>query len=397
MMRLVRAIEVLAWALFFAFAALVLALRYWVLPDIERYRDDIVAVVSSTVGQPVRIGAIEAGWLGLRPQVSLFDVRVYDAAGREALVLPVVDNVMSWRSLLRGGLRLHSLVIDRPRLSVRRDAAGEIYVAGIKLSPSRSDARLMDWILAQEEIVVSNAEIEWRDEKRSAPPLALSALDLRLRNSGHEHSFGLSARPPAALGSALDVRAELDGESLTQFSDWNGRLYLEIGATDLAGWRTWVDYPVDVRQGQGALRLWATLEKGQAKQATLDLELARVVARLGKDLPTLALASLRGRIRGQERAGGYEVAGRQLALAAERGPAMSPADFRIAWQPAGKSAEHGSAVASALELEPMANLAESLPFPAEIRKTLVDLALRGRILDARLEWKIGRASCRERV
>src|SRR5947209_1140811 len=104
MMRLVRAIEVLAWALFFSFAALVLGLRYWVLPDIERYRDDIVAVVSQTVGQPVSIGSIEAGWLGLRPQVSLFDVRVYDAAGREALVLPVVDNVVSWRSLLRGQL-----------------------------------------------------------------------------------------------------------------------------------------------------------------------------------------------------------------------------------------------------------------------------------------------------
>ena len=386
MMRLVRAIEVLAWALFFAFAALVLALRYWVLPDIERYRDDIVAVVSSTVGQPVKIGAIEAGWLGLRPQLSLFDVRVYDAAGREALVLPVVDNVMSWRSLLRGGLRLHSLVIDRPRLGVRRDAAGEIYVAGIKLSRSRGDAGLTDWILAQEEIVVRNAEIEWRDEKRAAPPLALSALDLRLRNSGHQHSLGLSARPPAALGSALDVRAELAGESVTQLSDWNGRIYLELGATDLAGWRRWVDYPVDVRQGQGALRLWATLENGRAKQATLDVELARVVARLGKDLPPLALASLRGRIRGLERAGGYELAGRQLALAAEGGPAMSPADFRIAWQPAGKSAERGSATASVLELEPMANLAESLPLPAEVRKRLLELALRGRILDARLEW-----------
>jgi hypothetical protein len=38
MKRLLRAIEMLAWGVFFAFAALVLALRFWVLPDIERYR-----------------------------------------------------------------------------------------------------------------------------------------------------------------------------------------------------------------------------------------------------------------------------------------------------------------------------------------------------------------------
>src|SRR5262245_8279080 len=115
MKRLWRAIEVLAWAAFFAFAALVLALRFWLLPNIERYRDDIVAAVSRTVGAPVKIGAIEAGWLGLRPRVSLFDVRVYDAQGREALVLPALENVVAWRSLAAGGLRLHSLTIDGPR------------------------------------------------------------------------------------------------------------------------------------------------------------------------------------------------------------------------------------------------------------------------------------------
>ena len=150
MKQLLRAIEFLAWTFFFAFAALLLVLRFWVLPDIERYRDDIVTSVTRALGQPVKIGQIEAGWLGFRPQVSLIDVRVYDAEGREALVLPAVDNVVSWRSLLRGELRLHSLVIDGPRLGVRRDAAGDIYIAGIKLAHSRSDSRLTDWILAQE-------------------------------------------------------------------------------------------------------------------------------------------------------------------------------------------------------------------------------------------------------
>src|SRR5258705_12200681 len=124
MRQLWRAIEILAWAAFFAFAAVVLALRFWLLPNIENYRGDIVVAVSRALGTPVKIGAIEAGWLGLRPQVSLFDVRIQDAQGREALVLPAVDNVIAWRSLLVGGLRLHSLAIDRPRLGVRRDAAG---------------------------------------------------------------------------------------------------------------------------------------------------------------------------------------------------------------------------------------------------------------------------------
>jgi len=386
MKRLWRAIEILAWAAFFAFAALVLALRFWLLPDIERYRGDIVAAVSRTVGAPVQIGAIEAGWLGLRPQVSLFDVRIQDAQGREVLVLPVVDNVLAWRSLLVGGLRLHSLAIDRPRLSVRRDAAGALYVAGMKVSDTKGESRITDWILDQNEIVVRNAEIEWLDEKRAAPPLWLSGLELRLRNAGLQHSIGLSARPPAALGSGLELRAELSGSSAEDLSAWGGRMYLEVGYTDLGGWRAWVDYPVDLQKGQGALRLWATLAKGELAEATVDLALSGVVALLEKGLPPLELATVSGRIHATSRDGGYAIAGRKLALIAERGPVMEPADFAIEWKPEGKLPEHGALSAKLLQLEPLVQLAETLPLPADWHKLLVELAPRGRLLNASLEW-----------
>jgi uncharacterized protein (TIGR02099 family) len=387
MRQLWRAIEILAWAAFFAFAALVLALRFWLLPNIESYRGDIVAAASRAVGTPVKIGAIEAGWLGLRPQVSLFDVRIQDAQGREALVLPVVDNVLAWRSLLVGGLRLHSLAIERPRLAVRRDAAGVLYVAGIKVASEASgDHRAADWILAQEEILVHNAEIDWIDEKRAAPPLSLSGVELRLRNAGQEHLVGLSARPPAALGSGLDARAELSGRSADDLAAWNGRLYLELGYTDLAAWRAWVDYPVDVQRGQGALRLWATLAKGELTEATADLQLSGVAALLGKDLPPLELASVSGRVQATSRDGGYEIAGRKLVLAPERGPAMEPADFRLEWKPESKLPEHGALSAKLLQLEPLAQLAEALPLSPDLRKVLAELAPRGRLLDASLEW-----------
>lgn len=193
MKRVGRAVEFLAWAVFFALAALVLALRFWLLPDIERYREDIVAVASRAVGQPVRIGGIEGGWAGLHPRIHLTDVRIHDRAGREVLVLPRVENMLSWRALLRGELALHSLVIDGLRLQVRRDAEGALHVAGMRLAGGGNG--FSDWVLAQEEIVLRNAEIEWRDEQRGAPPLALGSLNLRLQNSGGERSRSIRATP----------------------------------------------------------------------------------------------------------------------------------------------------------------------------------------------------------
>src|ERR1043165_1561919 len=116
--RLRHFLEIFAWTAFFTFAAAVLALRYWLLPDLGGSRPQIEARVAAAVGQPIRIGAIDAGWDGLRPQIALSDVRIYDAEGREALVLPSVENILSWRSLLHGEVRLRALRIQGPRLAV---------------------------------------------------------------------------------------------------------------------------------------------------------------------------------------------------------------------------------------------------------------------------------------
>src|SRR5438445_516133 len=275
-----RAIEALAWSAFFVFATLLLALRFWLLPDIERYRGDVVAAIERSVGLPIKIAGIEAGWLGLRPQISLSDVHLYDHQGREVLALPSIRNVVSWRSLLYAQVRLHSLAVDGPRLEVRRDADGALYVAGMKLAAD-GERHFADWLLGQEEIVISNAEIEWRDEKRAAPPLALSALNLRLRNSGDQHSIGLTARPPEELGSSVELRAQLEGGSATDPAAWNGRLYAQLGYTDLAAWRAWIDYPLDVRAGQGAIRVWTTLENGRVKEGTAG-PAARYESRVGR-------------------------------------------------------------------------------------------------------------------
>jgi uncharacterized protein (TIGR02099 family) len=381
MKRLLRAIEVLAWAGFFVLAAVVLAVRYWVLPDIERYREDIVAAMSRSLGVPVRIGAIRAGWLGLRPHIALSDVRIYDAQGREALVLPSIENVVAWRSLARRELVLHSVVIENPRLSVRRDAAGDIYVAGLKISGDAGGAGFRAWLLAQEDIAIRGAEIEWLDELRAAPPLAFSRLELRLVNARGAHLLGLKAHTPAELGSTIEARARLLGDDL-QPAAFSGRVFLDIGYTDLAAWRAWVDYPFNVRAGHGALRVWATLESGKLAAATADVALAGLRMSLADELSPLELASVQGRVQGRVLADGVELSGRGLAVVLESGPQVPRTDFQIVWRP-----QAGGAVAATLvELDALGHLAGSLPLPPQLSEAIEDFAPRGRLEEARLEW-----------
>jgi len=386
MKRIRQAVEVAAWTAFFGFALLLLTLRFWVLPKVAEHRDEIALVAARVIGQPVKIGAIDAGWYGLRPQINLSNVRILDNEGRDALVLPSIENVLSWDSLLHGEVRLSVLVIDGPRLTVRRDAAGAIYVAGLKLGANPGTPGFTDWLLGHGEVAVRNAEIEWHDEKRGAPPLALSAVNLRLHNSGDNHSIGLVARPPAALGSRLEVRAQLAGRTLTNPAAWSGKVFAELGATDLAAWRAWIDYPLDVREARGALRLWATLEAGSLTEATADVALAQVLALLGPELPALELTTLQGRLHAHTVRDGYELSARGLTLTPVDGPVLRPTDFEVKWG-GGAAEQHGSASATLIEFEPLLSVAGALPLPAEVRERVAELGPSGQVHDARFEWQ----------
>ena len=162
------------------------------------------------------------------------------------------------------------------------------------------------------------------------------------------------------------MRARLEGESVRDFAKWSGRFFAELGYTDLAGWRPWLDYPVDVRRGEGALRLWATLADGKLSQATADVALSNVWARLGRDLPPLEISEVRGRVFGSETVRGYEFGVRGLALARPKALAMNSTSFQASYQPASGTTlvPRGSLSANLIELGPLVQLAEFLPFPA---------------------------------
>ena len=80
-----------ALVFYFGFAAAVLALRFWILPQIEDHPEAVAEVISRNIGQRISIGSADTGWQRLRPYLALTDVRLYDPEGRVALSLPSVS------------------------------------------------------------------------------------------------------------------------------------------------------------------------------------------------------------------------------------------------------------------------------------------------------------------
>jgi uncharacterized protein (TIGR02099 family) len=387
--------------LYFLAALAMLALRFWLLPGIADYKDEIAQAVSRALGETVTFERVDAEWFGLHPRLELGGVKVYDRRGEVTLELPYVGATVAWRTVLARELRFKSLVLDRPDLHIRRDPEGRLFIAGLELRPTDApEGGAADWLLAQGEIIVRDARVEWHDERRGAPPLALVRLNFVLENEGRHHRFALRAEPPREYASALDVRGDLVGRTVEELAGWDGRLYAALDHVDLAAWKAWVDYPFAVQSGRGALRLWLAVSDRRLTELAADLALEDVNARLAPDLPALDLAAVYGQFGVRQRADHlgllsfvrdpvivYDAFARQLGFVARSGRGFAPANFTASWTPAqNKLPESGEFAAAVIELEPLAALSERVPLPERLRTALATMAPEGRFADVRFKW-----------
>ena len=375
------------------FSVLLLALRYWLLPDIEHYREDIAAVITRAAGQHVTIGSVSANWDGLRPHLMLRTVQVHDKEDNPALLLSQIEGTLSWLSLLHGEIRFYEIKIERPDLTVQRDADGIIHIAGIALGPDQSESGFPDWLLRQRRLIISDASILWQDDQSGTPPLELKAVNLRLENRGHHHRFGIHATPPSGLAAPLDVRGDFTGDSLNTFGKWRGQLFTQLDYADIAAWRTWLPFPkaIEFNHGAGALRMWLGVDGAVIEGLTADVRLQNVKTRLAQELPELNLIRLQGRV-GWKKINngiddGVELSTRRLSISIHGEQTLRPLDFSLQTFPAreGKSS-NGKLNINALELETLMNLAEYLPIHAPLRERLNALSPTGEIRDIRAEW-----------
>lgn len=395
-------IKVLA-LVYFSLAVLFLVLRYAILPNIDHYKGDIERIAGNALGGRVSIAHLAASWHGVRPVLALGDVRLHDRAGRQALVLPQVEATLGWWSVAALEPRFASLEIRGPRLAVRRGRDGVIEVAGVRLDPKQEGGGGADWLLRQREIVIRDGQVDWTDELRGTPPLALRGVTFALLNRWGTHHVALRAAPPRALGSPLDVRAQFRhrfGNKPSDVTHWKGEIYADLRDVDLGAWKRFVDYPIQLERGRGSLRAWASIDGARLAGFTADLALAGVRARLGKDIPALDLARVSGRLSAREEllpgkedgkptfgANGHTLRLDDFTVVGRSGRALPPATLEQTWRPArGGQPERATLRAERLDVGALAALAQYLPITTVQRQMLADYAPRGRVDDLRVEW-----------
>lgn len=367
----------------------IIGLRYWLLPNIEHYHEQIISSVSHNLGRPVSIEKISGDWQGLRPRLALENLSVLDQDKRPALVLPEVHVSISWLSLLSAELRFASLEINRPELLIRRDAHGALFVGGIPVvSSGGEDYKLVDWLLLQSRMVARNALIVWIDEQRGAPPLVLENVDVRIESLFSHHRFALRAVVPEELASPLDVRGDFRGASFSDLKNWRGQVFTQLQYADITAWRAWLDLPQQFSRGHGAIRAWLDVAGGRASRMQVDLAVRDVATKLADDVPEMTMKRLQGRATWHALVGGFELETNRLTMQLENGVSLPTTDLflRVLAQ-RDKQPASGAIRANMLQLETLVSLANFVPIPADLRSELDAFAPRGKVTALNAQWQ----------
>lgn len=249
-----------------------LGIRYWVMPNIDQWREPLQREISELLPGQVELGQITAQWRGRHPSISLRNTTLRDEQGRLLLSVPTLNAVVSWSSLFTRSPRFLELNADGVALSLRRDTQDRISLMGYALEATdqqdtSEEAGLLHWLSEQRHVSFTNARIVWRDEMRAAPALELRDVDLSLGTEGADYVVSIKARPPADLGTSFMLlgRAQVtlhDNRPLS-LADISGLFHINVEQMQPAGWQPWLDVYSLLEQGRVSWRGWQQVTGGE--------------------------------------------------------------------------------------------------------------------------------------
>ena len=362
-----------------------------IVPRISEWRPLLEQQATRLVGVPVRIGSVSAHSEGLLPTFEMSNVTLLDPQGREALRLPRVVGTLSPSSLWNLGFE--QLFVDAPELDIRRTAQGRILVAGLDLSGNAStSADGTNWLFSQTEIYIRKGTVRWTDELRRAPILALSDVDWVMRNGGRRHGMRLDATPPPEWGQRFSLRALFRQPLLTtqngRWQEWSGQVYADFAQVDVSHLQQYADLGVKVSQGQGALRVWGDLVRGQLVAITADTALLRVGTQLGQDLAPLELEQIQGRVTARNLPSGFEFGTEGLQFQTRDGLRWPGGNVFVSYTKAqGSVPAQGDFRADKLDLLALGQIANRLPLGAATHAALLAYQPKGKVERIQAHWQ----------
>ena len=388
---------------YFVFGALILATRWYLLPQVERFRGDIADILSASLQSRVEIGAIEPRWDTFWPHLTLKNVTIRKNAERDAdaevLNLPLVDASLYWNSIF-GEPVFRRLTVSGAELTVRRLSDTAFDIAGFEFSTvpaaepaaggqQPADRRFAGWLLKQGRIDIVDSSVRYTDlTKPETGEVRLTEIDLSFVHNVTDYGFGLQAVVADGSRNTIDLRGRFS-TPLFESDDWrgwSGELYLDASRINIAELLVHSPASSVVKSGSGSTRTWATFANARIKSITSNLFLRNVELQLADSVKPLKLERAAGRLTETLSGDTLSVHLKNVRARDEHGREWEPFEASAQMSLSGHAAS-GNVALSVVDLALLRDLLESVPLPKSVQEWLSAGSPSGHIRNLVLSWR----------
>ena len=401
------------WAItlfYFVFCALILVTRWYLLPQVDRYKDDIAQVLSETLDSHVEIGQIRPRWDTFWPQLELSNVHIHKSSDRsdtshvhDVLVLPQVTASFYWRTIFGEPLFRH-LTVSNAELTVRRLSQTRYDVAGFDFdlaaldaentakNKKGSDSAFVSWLLKQGRIDITESSVRYLDLTQSeVTETAVKSINLTFAKNLTDYGFGVQAVFDDGTNNTLDLRGKFS-TSVLDAANWRkftGQIYAAASRIDIARVLK-VITPVSevIESGRGSARIWMDFSDGRVNSLTSDVFLRDVTLRFAKRVKPLQYKRLATRLTETWNDNTIRVSAHNLRARDINDLELPTVDLNGVFflDETGHQTASGNFGITTVDLVVLRNTLDSVPLPPVIADWIRERSPKGRLHDVSVNW-----------
>ena len=387
---------------YFLFCALILATRWILLPQVDKYKDDIARFIGKTLQAEVSIGRVSPRWDTFWPHLSLRDVVIERSDPRtnnaHILHLPQVEASFYWRSVL-GEPLFKTLDVTGAEITVRRVADEVFDIAGFVFDfnsqpRNASGGNATDWLLRQGSINLTSGKISYVDLTAKPQPrtTTLENINFTFENAVNDYRVGFQGELDARHDNTIDIRARFTAPLFgdRSWKTWSGELFASADNLDVARLTRPVLAARELlKSGRGSTRTWLKFENARPLELTSYLGLSDVILTFAKHTEPLHVKTLSTRLSETFSDGAIHAKAENLDFELIDGTASSDLQLEttILLDPeSGNESQRSSFRLADLNVRTLQKLLPSVPFPKAAAQLIREHEAAGEIRNFEVSW-----------
>ncbi|MGL6070503.1 YhdP family protein [Craterilacuibacter sp.] len=333
-----------------ALLLLVLVWQFWLKPSLPQVRDYLTTEASRLIGREVSVRALSTHWDYLLPTVTLSGFAISNPGGK-ALSLHEITLTPAWSSLWTLSPQFSRIALSGLDLSLIRETDGRIVLNGFDLSQGsgQSDGLLVNWLIAQDAITVTQARLRWQDDLVDALPLLITDASLELTRGLLGHKLALNGKPDGRYLGGFRLNAAWRGDDINAWQQWQGKVSVLARDGAFAWWERYAPKTALLPKGKANFKAELAFSDGHIDSLIAEGQVEQ--AALAEHAATpLALPRIAGRLNYQrEGKHGNRLIADQLFLQTQTGELFNNSRIEADWSDQGG----GKLTASQLDLAPL--------------------------------------------